>query len=73
MDGYLKLHLYLTIISTVLWVLALCATVCAYQSHFSGNIIVLTLVSVPIITGAFAIIYLWWVWVVDYKKSKSKE
>jgi hypothetical protein len=73
MDKYLKLHLYLTILSTVLWVLALCATVCAYQSHFLGNIIVLTLVSAPTITGACAIIYLWWVWVVDYKKHKNEE
>lgn len=73
MDKYLKLHLYLTILSTVLWVMALCTTVCAYQSTFLESIIVLTLVSAPIITGACAIIYLWWVWAIDYKKSKNKE
>lgn len=73
MDKYLKLHLYLTILSTVLWFMALCATVCAYQSLFLENIIVLTLVSAPIIIGACAIIYLWWVWVIDYKESKNKD
>lgn len=73
MDKYLKGQLHLRIFATVLWFVALCAALHEYQYHLLGKPSCFEACIPPIAIGTCAIIYVWWVWVVDYKKSKSKE
>lgn len=73
MNKYLKDQLYLTIFSTALWVIALCATLHEYQYHLSGKMSCFKACIPPVVIGACVIIYFWWRWIIDYKKYKNEE
>lgn len=73
MNKYLKEQLYTAITATVLWIIALCATIHEYQYYISGRMSCFKACIPPIIIGACLIIYFWWTWVIDYKKYKNEE
>ena len=73
MNKYLKEQLYLTVSATILWFVALCATLHEYQYYSLGKPSCFGACIPPIVLGTCAITYFWWLWVIDYKKYKNED
>ncbi len=70
MNEYLKTQLMLTIIGTVLWIVAFCIALSEYPYYISGRINCFWAAMIPVVIGGVLLVVFWVQWTKDYKKQK---
>lgn len=70
MNDFLKSQLRLTIIATVIWVVALCIALSEYPYHIAGRMSCFEAAIIPVIIAGVVLAVFWAQWAKDYKEQK---